>query len=547
MRKFFLIIALIGALFSGTICFAETVFDSQSSENKTKTDIESQEPENMMFTDSIAKYGADLNNSSITDLITPQNGQNYIKNNEFYSDITELKPFFSAMEKFSQSNVTVAYKNFNSIVVTDSLNDFQYMLMAYDLSNIGLFDLAEISMAKVKDQKIWQKYIKSLKESSFPKHELGYDDEIFLANIYAAITYNNLTRESISDLKKNSKILRKSDYAGYLLATALYKEKEYQKALSAVNKAISANSDNISYLKFKAKILCEQEKYGDALEVIKDIESKNIVFSDFSKEINTMKYFVLSKLEKNELKAKYYLANYMYLNSDYNRAIDELLPVVAKNKLPEATDLLAKIYFFNKNYDKANEEYKKIIAINKHYAPAYKGIADIQSEQKDYESALKNYEKAYKYNKNDIDTLLDLSAISFVANNNEKALSYCKKADAIDENYYKTFYLKSKLYKDQAEFYLKKTLESNPFCNNAWLDLANIEINKKNISIAQTYIDSAGFLETDSYRYYYYKGFISKINDNDIDAEKNFKTAIILYNKNKQSNMNILKVSGVQE
>lgn len=548
MRKKFLLIVILGTLFSGAVCSADTVFDKPSSVNQIEHENPlNQEPVNLMFTESVAKYGADLNNSDLTDLILPRIEQSDIKNNDFYSEKEELKPFFSAMEKFTQSNVSIAYKNFNSIVVEDSLNDFQYMLMAYELSNVGLFNLAEISLTKVKDQELWGKYMKSLKDSSFPKHKLSYDDEIFLANIYTAINYNNLTQESISDLRKKDKILRKSDYADYLLSTALYKEKDYSKALWAINKAISSNSDNVNYLKFKAKILCEQEKYYEALEVIEDIESQHIVFSDLAREIDTMKYFVLSKTEKNELKAKYNLAYYMYLNNDYNRAIDELIPIAAKNKLPEANDLLAKIYFLNKNYNQANEEYKKLLTINKHYAPAYKGLGNICTLKNDYEKALKNFEKAQKYNKKDVDTLVNLSVISSLTNNHEKAFDFCNKTDNLKEDYYKAYYLKSKLYKDKSEFYLKKTLEYNPFYCNAWLDLANIEINKKHINTAKSYVDAAGFTEINNYRYYYYKGLISKATENNLDAENNFKTAIILYNKSKEANISISQDSGVQE
>lgn len=527
-----------------TFTTASYAVETESSNSPNETVIINNEnnprpEETVFFSDHISKYDASLGGADLTELIYPSNQQFYIRKDNFYSNIPELKPFFEAMEKFSQSNVTVAYKSFNALVVNDSLNDFQYMYMAYKLSDIGLYSLADISMSNVKDTKIWQQYIDSLKELCFPKYKLNYEDEIFLANIYASINYNNLTRESISDLMKKDKIIRKSDYADSLLANALFKEKDYTKALWAINKAISNNSENINFLKLKAKILCEQEKYDDAIKVINILESKTIVLTDSTKDIEKIKYYILSKSEKNELKAKYYFAYYIYLNDDYTRAINELLPIVAKNKLPQASDLLAKIYFINKDYDKSLEQYEKQINLNKRNSKAYEGIGNINIVKKDYGTSIKYYTKAHKYNKEDVDILIDLSAANLIMNNAEESKKYCHKAENIKKDYFKSYYLESKINKDKSEYFLKKTLEYNPFYCNAWLDLADIEILNKRLDSALTYINSVKFLEENNYRYYYYKGLIAKINKDEVNAEKNFKTALILYNNKNEQIKNI--------
>lgn len=487
------------------------------------------------FTEQTSKFDASLNDSNIHDLIF-SSSQSFALNKDMKNDsATILKQFFESMERFSQSNVTVAYKGFNSIIDDNSQNDFCYMFMAYKLTDIGFFSLADLAMNKVQDRQVWQKYIDSIKKSYFPEYKLDYEDEMFFANIYTSINYNNLTRESIADVMKRDKIIKRSDYANYLVANALYIDKDYTKSLIFINRAISIDSNNIYYLKLKARILYDQEKYDDALAVINSLDSRNILYSDSLNEINQIKYLILSKSEKNSLKARYYLAYYFYLNKDYPKALKELSFIIPKNKLPEASNLAGNIYFSNKEYDKSLENYEKTIKIDKRYAPSYKGIANLYVLKKDYANAQKYYLKAYKYDRNDADTLVDLSLICFVTKDVQGAKEYCDKAFSANPDFYKAYYLQAKIKPERAVLSLKKASESNPFYSNSWLDMADNALAERNINAAQSYVDSVRFLDENSYRYYYYAGLIAKMNSDNETASRNFSKSIDLFSlKNEQ-------------
>ncbi len=531
--KKFLILALL--FFFASTALADDVNLSTEAVNPQSAKIQFDEKNSL--DDYSSKYSLDINKADYSTFLTDAKQFFLANKNNPYTTIEQLKSFYEAKEKFSQSNVSSAYKTFNSIVVFDGLNDFQYMLMAYQLSDLGLFGLADISVTKVQNTKIWQSYIDEIRKIYFPKNKLSYDDEIFLANIYAAINYNNLTRESISDLMKKDKILKKSDYANYLLAQAFFKEKDFTKALSAINKALVGNSNNIYYNKLKIQTLCEQKKYKEALKVANDLNSMNIKLPDLQNDIEKINYYVISKCEKNELKSKYYLAYYIYLNQDYERAINELLPVVAKNKLPQAQELLALAYLKSNNLEKANEEYKKLLKNNKKNSKAYKGIANINFIKTNYSESAKNYLYAYKYNKKDYDLLLNISLTQKYLNNQKEAESFLNKAANLDNNNYKYYYLKALIEKDKKEYYLDKSLELNPFYLNTWFNYTETLLSKKEPQKAIAYLDSVKFIEENSHRYYYYKGLIAKINNDDANQEKNIKTSIMLYNIKKGANL----------
>lgn len=531
--KNFLILALL--IFFASAAFADDVNLSSEAANPQSAKIQFDEKNSLE--DYSSKYSLDINKTDYSTFLTDSK-QFFLDNkNNPYTTIEQLKSFYEAKEKFSQSNVSSAYKTFNSTVVADGLNDFQYMLMAYQLSDLGLFGLADISVTKVQNTKIWQSYIDEIRKIYFPKNKLSYDDEIFLANIYASINYNNLTRESISDLMKKDKILKKSDYANYLLAQAFFKEKDFPKALSAINKALAGNSNNIYYNKLKIQTLCEQKKYKEALKLANDLNAMNIKLPDLQNDIEKINYYVISKCEKNELKSKYYLAYYIYLNQDYERAVNELLPLVAKNKLPQAQELLALAYLKSNNLAKANEEYKKIIKNNKKNSNAYKGIANINFIETNYEESVKNYLSAYKYNKKDYDLLLNISLTQKYLNNQKEAESFLNKAANINDNSYKYYYLKALIEKDKKEYYLDKSLELNPFYLNTWFNYTETLLSKKEPQKAMAYLDCVKFIEENSHRYYYYKGLIAKINNDDANLEKNIKTSIMLYNIKKGANL----------
>ena len=95
--------------------------------------------------------------------------------------------------------------------------------------------------------------------------------------IYADIYYNNLSKESIRELGKQVALLKKSDYANYIMAQAYYESAEYSKALQYINKALDMKFNAPVYLQYKSKILCNVGDYKQSLKIIdKLLSTENI-------------------------------------------------------------------------------------------------------------------------------------------------------------------------------------------------------------------------------------------------------------------------------
>lgn len=465
--------------------------------------------------------------------VSNSNNQETIKNC-FYQDKEIASALKEAKERFEQSNVTVSYNTYDKLIDSGKLNDFYYVYLAYKMANIGFFSLAEKSIKNIDNKNLWQDYTEELKKYYMPKSKLSYEEEMFLANIYTSIYYNNLTRESIFDLMKKDKIMRRSDYAEYLAASAFYIEKDYTKALGMINRACSQNSDNVYYMKYKARILTELEKYNDALNIIENIENKKLKMVDTDNTANTrgLKYLILSKNEKNEFKSKLYLAKYFYINNAQDRALKELSGVQYKSKMPEISTLMGDIYFYQKDYKKAQNAYNVALMFNKRCSSAFKGLGDINLAQNTFATAKEYYEKAYHYNKQDEDTLLNLAIASFAQNDIKNARKYADIALSVSsKDNYKIYYVQAKLKPERSAQYLDKALQINPLYADTWFDLGDIALAKSDINTAEKYISNGNFLAQGSYKYYYY---ISKIDDKlnkKQEAEQNMQEAVNMYAK----------------
>lgn len=434
-----------------------------------------------------------------------------------------------ASERFEQSNVTVAYKNYQALIESGTLTDFHYMQLAWQLAEIGFYSLSEEAMNKISYNQMCKNYNDIIEKYYFPKYKPLYEEEIFLANIYTSIHYNNLTRESVFDLMKKDKLIRKSDYANYLAATALFSDKDYARAGNFINKALSMESENVKYLILKAKILTAQNKYSDALKIVSSLEKKKIISSNKYSEIDTLKYYILSKSIKNEVKAKYYLAYYFYLNNDNTRALNELSTLAFKAKSDEVHYLMGEIYFGDKDYPKAFENYTKALTYNKRSSNAYKGLAKLYLIKNDYNNSLNYYLKAFKLNRNNEDTASDISALYLITNNLKEAKKYCDKTLFINSESYKGYFLLSKLRPDKSVENLKKSLIINPFYLNTWIELSEISLTNNDAVSAEKYLQSVGFINSNDYRYYYLRGKIAQAKSQNETAEKNFKEAVSLF------------------
>lgn len=452
----------------------------------------------------------------------------------FYQDKEVASMLKEAKERFEQSNVTASYNIYDKLIDSGKLNDFYYVYLAYKMANLGFFSLAEKSIKNIDNKNVWNQYTEELVKYYLPKYKLSFEEETFLANIYTSIYYNNLTRESIFDLMKKDKIMRRSDYANYLAASAFYIEKDYPKALSMINRACSQNSDNIYYQKYKARILTELERYNEALNIIQAIENNKLKMVDADNTANTkgLKYLILSKNEKNEFKSKLNLAKYYYINNAQDRALKELSGVQYKSKMPEISLLMGDIYLSQKDYKKSQNAYNVALMFNKRYSYAFKGLGDISLAQNNFATAHEYYEKAYHYNKQDEDTLLNLAITSFAKNDTKNARKYIDLAQSVSsKDNYKIYYVQAKLKPERNAQYLDKALLINPLYADTWFDLGDIALSKSDVNTAEKYINNGNFLAQGSYKYYYY---ISQIDDKlnkKQESEQNMEEAVNLYGK----------------
>ncbi len=522
-KIFFIVLTLVlsqGIILANNIESVKDAGDFVTTSAPEKTDFYSDNNKNM---------DSKMNEFSIYDFLISNKKSLYFNVDKMNEENSCMQSFFEAVERYEQGNTTSSYKSFESIINESSYNDFYYMLMAYKLSDMGFFSLANSAINKVGDKYIWQEQIDALKQYYFPEYMHSTEEEMFLADIQSSINYSNLTHESIADVMKKDKIIKRSDYALYLVAEALYAEKDYQKALNLINKAFSINPYNVYYSELKAKILTEQKKYNEAIDVIVNIEQKNGLSPVTLRELDSIKYIAMSKAEGNPLKSKYYLALYFFANKDYAKALNELSIVNYKNKLPEAYTLAGNIHFLNKEFEKASDSYQKALAIDKKHSFAYSGLGNILVLKKDYSGAKKAYLKAEKYDKKNIENLLNLAFVSMLENDNTTASNYCDKAIVINNKAFQPYYVKSKINQENEQADLRKAIRLNPFYSNSWLDLTTYYIEKNDFKAAENCLASVKFLEEKSYRYYYYNAMLAKMNSDSESANNNFKKAVNLY------------------
>lgn len=123
-----------------------------------------------------------------------------------------------AMEKFMQSNVRSSYRDFQILIDNVMPNDYIYMRLSKEMASIGFFSLAELAISKIADNSVSSLLEEDVKNFYFPNYTLTHKDQIYLAEIYANIMYNDQSQEATGELLKQTTLLMESDYANYLVA-----------------------------------------------------------------------------------------------------------------------------------------------------------------------------------------------------------------------------------------------------------------------------------------------------------------------------------------
>lgn len=447
------------------------------------------------------------------------------------------KKYAEANEKFSQGNITSAYKDYKLILQNTANDDFVYLGFAYKFANIGLFSLAQEAINNIQDRETYNHQIQLIKSKLFPIVVLSYDNEIKLAQNYTEIYYNNLAFEVARDLNRLPDSLKRSDYAHYILSQAYYNTKEYNKAINEINRAISINPDNINYQKYKAQIYCETNKLSDSIKIMEDLLAQDINILDYKKDLEGLYYYTLAKATKDRELSKFYLAQYFLKSGDKTRAIKELNQnITADAKDYRSMTLLAEIYFKQNNLADSMDMYEKSYKVKKNYVPTLMGIADMYLFKKDYKNALDYFVKAYKKDKSNKEAMIKASLCYKMIGMSDKSVEYTNKVFAKNTVDAKIYYLASKVDDIKNTQYLKKAVALDPLMTDAWLELADIAIQNNRLELARTYLKPVKYVDNRNSRYYYYNGLINKKLGH-IDAAKNdFKKAIEINPLNEEAN-----------
>lgn len=467
-----------------------------------------------------------------------------IKNNDFTKDILKVITYNqddvqlskkdvamldfevvykNANEKFAQGNITSAYKDYKEVIAQWATDDFVNLGLAYKFANIGLFSLAQEAINNIQDRELYNNQIQLIKSKLFPQVVLTYDDEIKLAQNYTEIYYHNLAFEVAREMNRSSDKYKRSDYAQYVLAQAYYNTKEYNKAVNSINKALAINPDNLNYLRYKAQILCETNKYSEADKILEMMLNENISILDYQKDLESLRFYNLAKSEKDRLKSRFYLANYFYQIGDVQRAVKELNQNISANKKDyKSMTMLAEIYFEKNELAKSMDLYEKSYKIKKNYPLTLFGIAKMYQLKKDYKNAAEFFLKASKKEKDNSDSLINVALCYKMLNINDKAVEYTNKVFEKENIGASVYYTASKIDEIKEIQYLKKAISTNPLFVEAWLDLAFISIKNRRYDLAKIYLKTVKYVEPLNYKYFYLSGLINKQLGDKNSAKENF-------------------------
>lgn len=434
-----------------------------------------------------------------------------------------------AMDKFMQSNVRASYMDFRVLIGSVTPNDYVYMRLTREMASIGFFNLAELAMSKIQDNELASALEEDVKNFYFTSAKLTQNDQLYLAEIYSNIMYNDQSREATAELIKHTNLLMESDYANYLAAFGSMKCGNTKQAKDYINKAIEKNPRNINYKRLKAEILAQSGESKEALKCIGEINSDSLKTVVFDNELHASKEYVLYKTSKNEYQKKYHLAYYYYDKGELNKALGVLQTSISGKKdiNKNVYALTAKVYYDLKEYEKSQDYAKKALDIDKTNAESLIVMGDYAFRQKDYNSAQKYFKSAQGKDSEHI-AALKLAQTYQKLNNTQKAKEIYAKVLKVSSKVYDAYYNMALLEPDRQIAYLKKAISINPDFKDAWIDMAKISINKDDFDNALSYLNIAKYIDDNYYRYYYYMGLVLKNRGLTAEAHKNFERSLNL-------------------
>lgn len=427
-----------------------------------------------------------------------------------------------AFERFKNSNIKPAYDDFKNLFENAGANDYFYMKMAEEMAHIGFFSLSDLAMSKIKEKEIANIVIEDIKHYYFPAQQMRLKKELYLAELYSNIVYNEQTSEVISELNQGDGSLDGVDYANYLQAFALVQNSDFANAKTYIDRAIALNPDNLNYQSLLVEILAETNQPKEALKVINKLKKQQIYSITFTNKINSLQEYVLYKLAKKESVKNYHLGYYYYWENAYEKAIRTLLGIEKKNK--EVNALLARVYYDSEDFDKAFGCASKA----KGSPVANEVLGDYYSDKEDYESAAKYYSKASRMDKKRLQYREKLAQAYMALGETERAKELFESVIMVSNNAYLSYYNLAKLDTTKEMPYLRKAVAINMTFVDGWLALADCEMKKENLDSAGKYLKIVKSIDENNYKYYYYLGLLCNKQGQKSNAQQNFQKSLLL-------------------
>lgn len=453
------------------------------------------------------------------------------KNDTFYD-------FTNAADKFVQCNIRASWEDFKSFINNSADNDFINISSANKMADMGLFDLANLASTKMQDKDITSLSIDAMKRYYFPRRKLKLEDELFLAEIYSNILFNNQSSEATSELLKKDNLLSNYDYANYMVALGSYKSNSFKQAAKYINIALIQNPTNLNYQVLKAKILAENDEPFEALKTVENLKKQNLYSYEYERKIKSLEQFILYKIKKSQWEKDYHLGYYYYLEKDDSKAIRTLQSALESKKKADKSiiyGLMSEIYLDMKEFEKASDTAKKASKFNRNNTKSLITLGDLSFRNEDYKQALEYYKKAASQDKKSYVPLVKEAQVYQKLSNTKKAQEIYTKVLKTHSDSWEAYYNVALLEKDKETIYLKKSLAVNPLYKDAWIDLARVEVNNGNYQIAQKYLSNAYYIDENDFRYYYYQGLVSKNSGDLTQAEYNFKKCLKLNSSHKEA------------
>lgn len=449
-------------------------------------------------------------------------------------DLDENNTFnnlINATDKFVQCNIKSSWEDFRKFIANAPDNDFICMSFANKMADLGFFDLADFAVSKTMDKDITGISTDAMKRFYYPRRKLKLDGELFLAETYSNILYNNQSSEAVSELLRNETLLSNSDYANYLAALGYYKSNNFKQAAKYINIATLQNSSNLNYQKLKAEILTENDEPIEAIKIVDNLKKQNLYSYEYERKIASLEQFILYKTRKPEWEKNYHLGYYYYLENDTSKAVRALqnaLSAKRRNDHGAVYALMSEVYFNMAEFEKAADAAKKAYKINKNNPKALITLGDLKYKDKDYKSALGYYKKAAGCDKKSYKPLIKEAQAYQNLANIKKAEEIYTKILKTYFNSWEAYYNVALLNKDKQTIYLKKALAINPLFEDAWIELAKTDIEKGNYEIAQKYLSNAFYIDENNFKYYYYQGLVNSNLGDFAQAKYNFKKCLKL-------------------